>query len=175
MRFQIHTARTLIREWQPTDWQPFRTIAADPQVMRYIADGSPWSDEQIQGFIARQRESAQEHGFCFGPLLDAASNVLIGQAGLQYLGTTGEVEIGWWLAPHCWGRGLGTEAAHAIRRFAFDDARLPRIVAIAHPQNLASIRIMQKIGMMFRGLVLRSKLGLSGKDMEIVLYSAERG
>jgi hypothetical protein len=84
------------------------------------------------------------------------------------------VEIGWWLAPRWWGRGMGTEVGRAVLRFAFEVAQLPRVVAIAHPQNLASIRIMQTIGMMFRGVVLRSQLGLGGRDMEIVLYSAER-
>jgi RimJ/RimL family protein N-acetyltransferase len=173
-RFQIQTRRATVREWTGADHEAFRSVASDPRVMRYIGDGSAWTDEQMHAFIARQQDSVRQHGFCLGPLIENASGGLIGQAGLQYLGTTGDVEIGWWLAPHCWGRGLGTEVASAVLRFAFDTAKLRRVVAIAHPENLASIRIMQTIGMMFRGLVLRSELGLPGKDMEIVRYSAER-
>jgi len=173
--FRIESPRAAVREWAESDGEAFRAIATDPRVMRYVGDGRPWTDEEIKGFITRQHDSVQQHGFCLGPLVEQASGRLIGQAGLQYLGTTGDVEIGWWLTPHHWGRGLGSEVAHAILQFAFGTAKLRRVVAIAHPENVASIRIMQKMGMMFRGLVLRSELGLGGRDMEIVRYTAEKG
>jgi RimJ/RimL family protein N-acetyltransferase len=172
--FRIPCGDAVIREWTAADRAAFAALATNLQVMRYIGAGTPWKDVQIDEFIAHQQDSARRHGFCLGPLVEARTGRLIGQAGLQHIGATGDVEIGWWLAPDCWGRGLGSTVARAVLRFAFEAVLLPRVVAIAHPQNRASIRIMQRIGMMFRGLVLRSQLGLAGPDLEVVLYSDNR-
>ena len=60
-----------------------------------------------------------------------------------------EPEIGWWLARRCWGRGLATEAARIALRDAFERVRLDRLVSIAMPANIASIRIMEKLGLKF--------------------------
>src|ERR1035438_6691165 len=57
--------------------------------------------------------------------------------------------IGWWLARRCWGRGLATEAAVPALRDAFERVGLSRIVSIAMPGNIASTRIMQKLGLEF--------------------------
>jgi RimJ/RimL family protein N-acetyltransferase len=60
-----------------------------------------------------------------------------------------EIEIGWMLEPSEWGRGYGTEAGRAIRDEAFERLGLESIVAVHHPGNPASGRIMEKIGMEF--------------------------
>ncbi len=79
-----------------------------------------------------------------------------------------EVEIGWWLARRCWGKGLATEAAQSVLRYAFERAGLARVIAIAMPENLASRRIMEKIGM-------RYESETEHKGFRVVLYSASRG
>jgi ribosomal-protein-alanine N-acetyltransferase len=59
------------------------------------------------------------------------------------------VELGYTLSKDVWGKGLATEAALASVAFGFERLRLPRIVAIAHPPNRASRRVMEKVGMRF--------------------------
>ena len=74
---------------------------------------------------------------------------MIGFCGLQTLAETPEIEIGWWLARAWWGKGLATEAAREALRDGFERVGLRRVVAIAQPQNRASIRVMEKLGMKF--------------------------
>ena len=50
----LETERIRLLLWRDDDWQAFRPIATDPEVMRYITNGVPWSDEQVREFITRQ-------------------------------------------------------------------------------------------------------------------------
>ena len=97
-------------------------------------------------------------------LLEAGSGQMIGFCGLQPLPNTAEIEIGWWLAPSHWGRGLATEAARAVLQDGFGRAGLQRIVAIAHPDNRASRHVMEKLGMAFERNTLY-------KGIDVVLYA----
>jgi RimJ/RimL family protein N-acetyltransferase len=80
----------------------------------------------------------------------------------------GEVEIGWWLRPEAWGRGLATEGALALRDEGFERVGLDRLIARFRPENRASGRIMEKIGMRFE----RDAVGRDGEDVRI--YALER-
>jgi len=71
------------------------------------------SGDSVPGkeFLGRQRESVESHGFCVGALESKADGQLLGHCGIQYLGTDGDIEVGWWLAKRQWGQGFSTEAA----------------------------------------------------------------
>ncbi len=171
MKFEIETERLRIREWRHAEWAALLPIASDADVMRYIADGSTWSEERVREFISRQIENARLYGFCLGALCYKQTGEVIGLAGLQQLGDTGEIEVGWWLAKGYWGKGLATETGGALLRFAFERAKLTRVVAIAHTENHASIAVMKKLGMSFERRMRRGDLGFSHPDIEIVMYS----
>ena len=85
-------------------------------------------------------------GFCFWRLVRKADSALIGFCGLQPLVVEAkkEVEIGWWLARDCWGPGLATEAASTALRDGFERAGTGRVLALAQPANLTSIRVAKK-------------------------------
>lgn len=175
-RYVVHcaapeTERLILRTWNSEDFAALRRLTADPEVMRYIGAGAPWSEAQTRAFIDRQIANAREHGFCLWALQEKASGELIGQTGLQSLGSSGEVEIGWWLRRDRWGLGLATEAAHAALRFAFDNAGRERIVAIANPANRASHAIMQKIGLRFVRDAKTTEFGLGNLELPCVLYA----
>lgn len=173
--FVIDTARLVIRPWvEEKERSAFVALATDPAMMRYVTHGRPWTGEEIDAFFERQRSSLAEHGFCQGALVEWASGSVVGLAGLHTLGTTGDVEAGWWVAPDRQGRGYATEAALALRDFAFRELRLPRLCAIAHPDNAASIRVMEKIGLAFERRTTGHELGLRVPDVEVVLYAALR-
>ncbi len=170
----MKTERLLMQTWEPEDWLAFRPIATDPEVMRYITGGVPWPDDVIQQFVTRQIANARAHGFCLWKLVDQASARLIGFCGLQYLGTSGEVEIGWWLASDCWGRGLATEAARRALGYGFETAGLKRIVAVARPENLASVKIMKKLGMQWEKDTTSDEMGMRYPGIKLVFYSIKR-
>jgi RimJ/RimL family protein N-acetyltransferase len=145
----VRTERLILESWHSSDWQAFRPIATDVEVMRYITGGIPWTDEQIQNFINRQISLYSERGFCRWKLVEQSTGDLIGFCGPGMWRDAPEPEIGWWLARRCWGRGLATEAARAALHDAQERVGLKRIISIARPENTASIGVMKKLGLQF--------------------------
>jgi RimJ/RimL family protein N-acetyltransferase len=147
----LETERLILDTWKSADWTAFRPIATDTEVMRYITGGVPWSDERIQSFVQRQIETHRTLGFCRWKLLDKQTGNLIGFCGAGLWRDAADPEIGWWLARSCWGRGLATEAARPALRDVFKRVRLERVISAAMPDNTASRRIMERIGLAFDG------------------------
>lgn len=96
--FQLETERLLIRPWQSDDRPAFIRIHRHPEVTRYIHGGVPYSEPEIDDFFGRQARQLAEHALCMGAVVEKASGDVIGGAGTQPLGTTGDLEIGWTLA-----------------------------------------------------------------------------
>src|ERR1035437_10207564 len=66
----LETERLLLDTWQSADWTAFRPIATDPEVMRYVTGGVPWSDDQIQSFVDRQAKLYLDRGYCRWKLVE---------------------------------------------------------------------------------------------------------
>jgi ribosomal-protein-alanine N-acetyltransferase len=79
-------------------------------------------------------------------ILERDSGVAIGDSGLLVLQNNDCVDLGFRLAQAYWGKGLATEVASAGVRTAFDDLRVSRLGAFVHPENVASIHVLQKVG-----------------------------
>lgn len=141
------TKRLVLDKWQGSDWTELRPIATDPDVMRYITGGVPWTDEQIQAFVERQVTTLSERNFCRWKLLRKPARETIGFCGVGFWRDAPDPEIGWWLARRWWGQGLATEAARTALQHAFQHAGLERIISIARQENTASTRIMEKLGL----------------------------
>ena len=145
----IETERVLLRPFSPDDLDAFALICADPEVMRYIGDGQPLSQAQTQTRLAAIIEHRNRHGFGVWAAVDRKIGDLMGYCGLQFLDNTPEVEIGYRLARRFWGMGLASEAARASLEFGFGQLELDRIAAVVQPGNLASRRVVEKIGLKF--------------------------
>jgi RimJ/RimL family protein N-acetyltransferase len=117
-----------------------------------------------------------EHGFGWRSALDKESGEWLGFVGLNHVTLNDvelagdEVEIGWWLKPAVWGRGLATEGALVMRDEAFDRVKLDRIVSRHHAGNPASGRVMEKIGMRFE----REITGAQGEPVRICVLDRRR-
>jgi RimJ/RimL family protein N-acetyltransferase len=146
---KLQTERLVLDRWQAPDWKALRPIATDPEVMRYITGGVPWTDDKIQSFVNDEMRRYSERGFCRWKLLEKSSGEMIGFCGVGFWRDAPNPEIGWWLARRCWGRGLATEAARTALRDAFERLQLDRVISIARPANSASTRIMEKLGLKF--------------------------
>lgn len=147
----IETERLVLRPFTTEDLDELAGIRADPEVMRYIGDQSRERVEQRLHYYISLYES---HGFGMWAVIDKETGVMIGWCGLIFLDETPEVEVGYGVARPYWGRGLMTEAARASLRYGFERAGLDRIVAVAMPENRASRRIMEKLGMHYEKNVL---------------------
>jgi RimJ/RimL family protein N-acetyltransferase len=163
----LETDRLRFATWTPEDWSAFKKIATDPLVVQYITTGEPWPDDRIHEFVARQCENWEKQRICLWKLLPKDSDTLIGICGLQRLPQGPDVEVGWWLAPSHWGKGLATEAARQALAYGFEVSNFERIVAIAQSANRDSLRVMERIGMRFEREAVH-------KGIRVVLYAIER-
>ncbi len=148
MNFRIETARCILRAWQPdTDRTALARMATDPTMMRYVTDGVPWTDTQVDALFTRQAASLARHSLCVGALCLRDSGEVVGVVGAQPVDRLDGLDLAWWIWREHWGRGLATEAAAAACEDAFTRVGLPRLFACIDPDNTASHRVAQALGM----------------------------
>jgi [ribosomal protein S5]-alanine N-acetyltransferase len=124
--------------------------------------------EELEGIIGVHYA---QYGFGLWATLDRATGRFIGRCGLIPWTLEGEreVEVAYHLAPSCRGRGLATEAAAAIRDYGFERLELPRLVSVIDPDNPASVRVAEKIGMRLE----RTLDGLIYEGRPALVYALE--
>src|SRR4051794_36735232 len=115
--FLIETERLVIRPWQPDDRPAFTAVMSNPEVTQYVHGGKPYTEAEVDQWFERQARQLAEHGMCMGALVEKSTNVVAGLSGVQPLGSTTDIEIGWILARETWGRGFATEAGAARPRY----------------------------------------------------------
>jgi [ribosomal protein S5]-alanine N-acetyltransferase len=155
---EIDTARLHLRPLMRQDLEDLAQIYRNPSVMQYRLHPEPASKAQTQESLDQMIAHWQQYGFgrwatiCFSRYLfeiEKATQTLIGHGGLEVLTGTSEVEVNYLLDRPHWRKGLATEAAQAIVRYGFEKLGRDRLVALAKPENLASRRVMEKIGMQY--------------------------
>ena len=121
----------------------------DPQFMAFL--GGPRDEAHTAAYLARNLQHWTGYGFGLWILRDARDHRVAGRAALRHLLLDGrdEVEVGYGFHPEFWGRGLATEIAAACLHFGRDELRLPTVVAITRPANLASQRVLTKVGLVY--------------------------
>ena len=147
----IATARLELRPFREDDVQAAHTWFGDAEVMRFMPSGPDRSVQATAERLASYMEHQQLHGFSKWIAIDRATGQPVGDAGLMYLHGTEDVELGYRLRRTEWGRGLATELARAWMRHAFDELSLDRLIAFTHPENDASLRVLDKCGFVFDG------------------------
>ena len=138
------------------DSKPLQRIFGDAEVMRF-GDGvqtRAWVESWLRTCI-------QEHypAWGFGPyaVIEQHKQELIGYCGLFFFPDVAgqpEIELGYRFVHASWGQGYATEAARAVRDFAFASLGLKRLIAMIDPSNTASIRVAEKLGMCYEKEVL---------------------
>ncbi len=143
----MQTPRLTLRAFTTEDVDALAEILSDPRVMEFSSKG-PLSKEQTSGFIEWSIESCNDNGYGQWAVIERHTGVLIGLCGLSETEVDGEkeVEIGYRLACHTWGRGLASEAAAEALRAGFEKHQLESIIAIVATEHAASIRVAEKIG-----------------------------
>lgn len=145
---RLETARLLLRPFQDGDEDALYAQWNDPEVRRYLFDERPLERETVREQVERSQSSFARDGFgLFLLALRERPEEPVGFAGLRRFGDEGEVELLYALLPTHWGRGLATEAARAVLRFGFERVGLAEVLAGADPDNTASFRVMERLGM----------------------------
>jgi len=145
----LQSARLTLRTWLPEDREPFARINADPRVMEFMP--KCLSREESDALVDRIEAHFAEHGFGLYAAELRNERLFIGFIGLSipYFDApfTPCVEVGWRLSADVWGRGLATEGAREVVRHAFQTLGLRELVSFTVPENIRSIRVMEKLGM----------------------------
>lgn len=170
MAFHIETQRLSLRPWRETDHDAFKALAADPEMMRYVSGGVPWSQAAVDAFFERQARNLRERGYCVGAVTLRGHADVIGVAGVQPQLLAGDDELAWWIGREWQQRGFATEIGAACLRYGLDVLGRRRIVAIADPRNLASLRVMEKIGMRYLDTVSAQTLESRYPDEPVARY-----
>lgn len=147
----LTTERLALRRFTPDDLDWLAEQYRDPDVTRHL--GGTKDRAAVEEMLrVRILQYYEEHpGLGIWMTVDRATGARLGFHLLNHIQGESIIQIGFILARSSWGRGIGTEMAEAVLRYGFVDLRLPRIVGMANLENLASQRVLQKIGLVRRG------------------------
>ena len=168
----LETERLLLRHQVIEDLDDLWALYCDPEITKYIPDAP------------RSREEAQEelewhmHGHPKHPELGLWATIhketgkFIGRCGLLpwTIDSVNEVEVAYTIARNYWGQGLGSEAAQAILKYGFEKLHLSRMVCLIDPENKASQKVAEKMGMAWEKTVN----GYEGDHIPFWIYSINR-
>jgi [ribosomal protein S5]-alanine N-acetyltransferase len=154
MQITLETPRLLLRPMLDTDDRGMFDLDSRPEVLRYLGI-PPFTDiAQSQALIQYVQQQYAEHGIGRFAVEWKATGEFVGWAGLKLNteplnGHVNYYDVGYRLLPQFWGRGIGTEAALAALELAFGQMNIPRVFAGVLPDNLASVKVLEKIGMQY--------------------------
>jgi RimJ/RimL family protein N-acetyltransferase len=164
VRGRIETSRLILRPFEEGDAEAAFGWFGDAEVMRFTTTGPDSSIELTKTRLAKYQEHQAVHGFSKWIILDRDTGGAIGDSGLMHLEEYARIDLGYRFAKPFWGKGLATEAATAWVRAAFDDFHIDRLTAFVHPENAASVRVLDKLGFRTEG---REKI----MGMEAIVFS----
>ncbi len=144
---KIETARTLIRGWCEADIPAYAQIVADPEVMKFIWNGSTQNASEAADFVQNFIRIEQERGWIPWAVEEKATGVLMGWCGFGR--RDGQVDFGYRFARSFWGMGLGSEVAQAVLAYGISHFHFTKCTAAVHIENTASVRILEKLGFRF--------------------------
>jgi RimJ/RimL family protein N-acetyltransferase len=159
----LHTARLRLEPLKQSHLDDIYVIDSNPEVARYV-DGEPATLQQTLDWISRVERCWAAWGFSWWAWIELDTGFVVGTGCIQHSRREAKfppdpnslranpLEIGWRLRRDTWGRGLATEAAAEMTRFAFERLDATELIAISHPDNTASIRVMERLRMTYRGV-----------------------
>jgi [ribosomal protein S5]-alanine N-acetyltransferase len=144
----LTTARLFLRPLSTDDAQSFYDLNDDPEVMQYTGDKAFESVEAAYQFLA-QYDQYKKYRVGRFAVIRRDDDTFLGWCGLRYDAQNDEYDMGFRFFKRFWGQGYASEAAKACLTYGFDELSLPYIVGRAMKENLASIRVLEKIGLVY--------------------------
>ena len=147
----LETARLILRQFRLSDAEALNTVFGDPVVMRF-GEGvktQEWVKDWLRNCLQSYRQST---GIAPWAVIQKNTPEVIGYCGLFHFPDVcgqAETEVGYRLARTHWRQGYATEAASAVRDHALNTLGLSRLISMIDPQNVASVRVAEKLGMCY--------------------------
>jgi ribosomal-protein-alanine N-acetyltransferase len=146
---EIETSRLHLRQFEADDIDAYAAIMGDYGVGKGFPKGTGYTREESKKSLDNIVNHWDKHGFGIWAIADKQTDALLGRCGLNLITETSEVEVDFVIAPKYWRNGFATEAAKAALIYGFETLDLDRIIALSKPENTASRKVMEKIGMHF--------------------------
>jgi [ribosomal protein S5]-alanine N-acetyltransferase len=148
----LSTERLVLRPISPADVDELHSFWIDPSVRKYLWDNEVISRETVEDIVRASDDCFAELGSgLFAIELTTQPGQLVGFCGLRHMGGTDDIELLYGILPRYWGEGLVTEAATAVLRHGLERCGLARIMGATNTPNQRSVRVMQRLGMVFEG------------------------
>jgi ribosomal-protein-alanine N-acetyltransferase len=147
---EVKTNRLILRAFTLEDVDPLHRILNDGDILQYFPNPDTPSPKKVKTFIENQISHWSKYGYGWWAVEPINWHELIGWCGLRYLEETDETEVAYLLGRNYWRQGLATEAARASLKFGFYESKLNQVIALVHPENIASQRVLTKLGMLFK-------------------------
>jgi RimJ/RimL family protein N-acetyltransferase len=152
---ELLTRRLRLRGWTEEDVERWARITAEPDVMRYVSVRRPLTSDEARAEVRRLSAAWRREGIGHWAVEELQGGLLVGRLGLErhldWKIDPRAVEVGWILAQEAWGNGYATEGGAAALRFGFEVRGCNEIISITDPANRGSLRVMQKLGLSYRG------------------------
>jgi RimJ/RimL family protein N-acetyltransferase len=151
MASYLETDRLLLRGFCKSDFESLRALDTDPEVMRFITDGTPRTDEEVRAFLtACIAGYAIRSGFGYWAALELPSQEFVGWFHFRPDRLLpDEIEVGYRLTKAVWGRGLATEGSKALILRGFMEQNVASVTGRTMKGNLASANVLSKVGLEF--------------------------
>jgi RimJ/RimL family protein N-acetyltransferase len=163
----LETDRLILRRMTEADAAFVLGLLNEPSFLRFIGDRQVRTLDAARDYIVNgPMESYETNGFGLYLTLRKDDGAPIGICGLLRRDTLDDVDVGFALVPAFWSQGYASEAAAAVLAFAIDVLELPRVVAVVKPDNDASIRVVEKLGLQYSHMVR-----LAPGEPELKLFS----
>ena len=144
----LESDRLLIRPFQLGDEQAMFEMNSNPEVQKYTGDVLVKTVEQAKNILVNVvLKDYENHGYGRLAVIYKPDNKVIGFTGFKNLPEmNGETDLGYRFLPEYWGKGIATESAIMSLKYGFEDLGLKTIYAFAEPENIGSVKIIQKLG-----------------------------
>jgi len=146
---ELETDRLYMRRFRTNDLDVFSQILGQDEVGQWLPRGRGYTKDEVEKFLDNVAKHWQEKGYGIWAVIEKESGKIIGHCGLNYVKQNDEVEVLYGFGKEYWGLGYATEAAKAALSFGFEKIGLDRIVAFAKIDNIASRRVIEKIGLKY--------------------------
>lgn len=149
-KIRLETERLILRPFTLDDLDASYEMNVDPEVSKYTGDGGVLSKSELKRRIEEDvMGDYKKYGFGRFAVELKENNKFIGFSGLKYLPEYDVVDLGYRFIKEYWGRGYATESCQTSVKFGFETLKLEEIIGLVLPENIASVRVLIKLGFSF--------------------------
>ncbi|TDF93047.1 GNAT family N-acetyltransferase [Paenibacillus piri] len=171
MTTELHTERLHLRKMKISDSPSLFKIWSDPEVTKFMNINCFTDENQANDMIKLLDELSKDNKAIRFSIIEIESNEIIGTCGYDSLDFENvKAEIGFDIARAFWGKGYASEAISSLIDYAFSSLKLNRIEAQVEPENVNSVKVLQKLNFIFEG-TLRQYERVNGKFKDLSIYS----